>query len=551
MNIKRAKQEIKDTIAAYLKRDEYGMYTIPSIRQRPVLLIGPPGVGKTQIMEQISQECRIGLVAYTITHHTRQSAIGLPFIQHRQYGGREYAVTEYTMSEIVASVYEKIEQTGLPEGILFIDEINCVSETLAPTMLQFLQGKTFGNHKIPDGWIIVAAGNPPEYNKSVREFDIVTMDRIRRIDVEPDFGVWKEYAVQADIHPAVRAYLNVRRENFCRIETTVDGKLFATPRGWEDLSQLIQVYETLEKKVDRELVAEYIQFPKIAKDFANYLELYYKYQNDYQVERVLAGEISEAVVDKLERAPFDERISVVGLLLSGLNGKFRQVSETGDMLERRQEVLRKVLETGARPEMAEAPEGAVSDAGAVQKGAVSKAGAVQKGVVSDAGAVQDSAMQGTSASSQHFVQKLAHGIEAFRETWERRRENGLLSRRELRLDREVTAKLEADLQELRRQDIRTAEEAKQFLRGRFGADSDGYENLVDEAGRMLEHGFDFMEAAFGNSQEMVLFVTELNTGFYSVGFLQEYDCERYYRYNKELLFLEEERELGRLLDRQA
>ena len=57
MNIKRAKQEIKDTIEAYLLKDRYGAYEIPAIRQRPVLLIGPPGVGKTQIMEQISQEC--------------------------------------------------------------------------------------------------------------------------------------------------------------------------------------------------------------------------------------------------------------------------------------------------------------------------------------------------------------------------------------------------------------------------------------------------------------------------------------------------------------
>ncbi len=82
------------------------------------------------------------------------------------------------MSEIVASIYEKMEATGLKEGILFIDEINCVSETLAPTMLQFLQGKTFGNHQIPEGWVIVTAGNPPEYNQSVREFDIVTLDRV-------------------------------------------------------------------------------------------------------------------------------------------------------------------------------------------------------------------------------------------------------------------------------------------------------------------------------------------------------------------------------------
>ena len=93
--------------------------------------------------------------------------------------GQPYDCLLYT--SIIASVYEKIEQTGLQEGILFIDEINCVSETLAPTMLQFLQCKTFGNQKVPEGWVIVAAGNPPEYNKSVREFDVVTLDRIKLI----------------------------------------------------------------------------------------------------------------------------------------------------------------------------------------------------------------------------------------------------------------------------------------------------------------------------------------------------------------------------------
>ena len=56
-------------------------------------------------------------------------------------------------------------------------------------MLQFLQYKTFGSHKVPDGWIIVAAGNPPEYNKSVREFDIVTLDRVKKIEVEEDYGI--------------------------------------------------------------------------------------------------------------------------------------------------------------------------------------------------------------------------------------------------------------------------------------------------------------------------------------------------------------------------
>ena len=288
MNIKRAKEEIKNCIEAYLLKDERGEYVLPAIRQRPVLLMGPPGIGKTQIMEQIARECRVGLVSYTITHHTRQSAIGLPYIVEKEYGGRPCSVTEYTMSEIVASIYDRMEETGLEEGILFIDEINCVSETLAPMMLQFLQCKTFGSHRIPDGWIIVTAGNPPEYNKSVREFDIATLDRIKKIDVEADYAVWKEYAVMTDIHPAVMAYLEARPEHFYKIETTVDGKRFATPRGWEDLARFLEIYEKLGKTVDRDVVYQYIEHPGIAKDFANYLELYGKYKTDYQIERMLS-----------------------------------------------------------------------------------------------------------------------------------------------------------------------------------------------------------------------------------------------------------------------
>ena len=88
MDIKRAKQEIKDTVEAYLFKDDFGEYKIPVIRQRPVLLMGPPGIGKTQIMEQIAKELKVGLLSYTISHHTRQSAVGLPFIKEKEYGGR-------------------------------------------------------------------------------------------------------------------------------------------------------------------------------------------------------------------------------------------------------------------------------------------------------------------------------------------------------------------------------------------------------------------------------------------------------------------------------
>lgn len=201
MNIKQAKEEIKNAMTAYFTKDVYGNYKIPLEKQRPIFLMGPPGVGKTAIMEQVAAELGVGLVSYSMTHHTRQSALGLPYIVQKNYGGTSYSATEYTMSEIIGAVYDLMQKTGLKEGILFLDEINCVSETLAPCMLQFLQYKIFGQHRVPDGWIVVTAGNPPEYNKSVRNFDIVTWDRLKRINVEPDYGVWKEYAGSAGVHP--------------------------------------------------------------------------------------------------------------------------------------------------------------------------------------------------------------------------------------------------------------------------------------------------------------------------------------------------------------
>ena len=67
MNIKDAKKELLHTIQVYTRKDAHGRYLMPAVRQRPLLLIGPPGIGKTAIMEQVAKECRIGLVSYTIS----------------------------------------------------------------------------------------------------------------------------------------------------------------------------------------------------------------------------------------------------------------------------------------------------------------------------------------------------------------------------------------------------------------------------------------------------------------------------------------------------
>ncbi len=323
MNIKEAKQEIINTVKAYLCKNAEGEYRIPAIRQRPVLLMGPPGIGKTQIMEQIAGECGIGLVSYTITHHTRQSAVGLPMIKTEEFEGNEYSVTEYTMSEIIAGVYKAVKEQGHREGILFIDEINCVSETLIPTMLQFLQCKTFGNQKVPEGWIIVAAGNPPEFNRSVREFDMVTYDRLRVINIDADLEVWREYAREREIHNAILSYLDIRPQNFYRVEADVDGLKFVTARGWEDLSSLMYVYEELGISINAGVVGEFLHNEDIAEDFAAYYDLYNKYRDDYGINNILDGNAAPDIYRRMVEADYDERLTVVNLLLDTLNKHFK------------------------------------------------------------------------------------------------------------------------------------------------------------------------------------------------------------------------------------
>ena len=305
MNIAQAKQHVKDTVEAYLAKDDEGMYCIDPSKQRPVFLLGAPGIGKTAIMSQIAQELGIGLVSYSMTHHTRQSALGLPLIVHHNYEGTEYDASEYTMSEIVASVYDYMEQTGVSRGVLFLDEINCVSETLYPSMLQFLQFKTFGRHRVPDNWVVVCAGNPPEYNKSVHEFDIVTLDRLRKVVVEPSFDAWRAYAIDHDIHPAVLSFLDLKKENFYSVVSTPAGKRFVTARGWEDLSEIIKLFERMGKKVDRDLIEQFLQDDDISDRFDTYYLLFNKYRSDYQVESILAGQASEDIVKRAQDAKFD------------------------------------------------------------------------------------------------------------------------------------------------------------------------------------------------------------------------------------------------------
>ena len=494
MNIKEAKEEIKNAMTAYFSKDIFGEYRIPIEKQRPIFLMGPPGIGKTAIMEQIAQELNVGIISYSMTHHTRQSALGLPFIATKTYGGREYSVSEYTMSEIIASVYDIMEETGKKEGILFLDEINCVSETLAPSMLQFLQYKIFGRHKVPDGWIVVTAGNPPEYNNSVREFDIVTWDRLKRIDVEPDFEVWKEYAYKAGVHPAIMTYLDIKKGDFYKIETTVDGKSFVTARGWSDLSDMIRLYEENGIAVKERLIAQYLQNRKIAKDFAVYYDLFNKYKADYQVDKILAGENVEVIKGRARAAKFDERLSLLGLLLDGVTGEMKSVCLEEKALTMQLEALKKVRSELTHPQ-----------ADALK--------ALETQITAQRTALAAGKRAGSLSSGDQYAG------------------NCLL--RTLGEERAMLLKAAPA----------NATEAFRLLKEDFDRCTGTLKSHANAAGRKLTNMFAFAEDVFGDGQEMVILITELTVSTYGAHFISRYGSKEYYAHNKELLFYERQKEI--------
>ena len=496
MNISKAKEQIRNAITAYLTKDDLGNYVIPVEKQRPVLLIGPPGIGKTAIMEQLASEIGIGLISYSMTHHTRQSAIGLPFISRKVYGGTECDVTEYTMSEIIASVYDLMESTGVRQGILFLDEINCVSETLSPLMMQFLQYKVFGGHRLPEGWIVVTAGNPSEYNDSAREFDIVTLDRLKKIEVEPDFEAWKEYASAVHMHPAVMSFLQSKRNHFYHVETTVTGKSIVTPRGWEDLSKMLLLYERNGISADEDLIVQYLQNSNTAKEFNVYLNLFNKYREEYPIEAILSGETPEGMIERASQAGFDEVYTLVGLLLSSVKDDVRERMEEHRLLESVKICIREY-----------------------------KAAASEEPL-----------------PAENMKQLIAR-IEAEREA-------GLKAHSLTREESDRMLRTVSCLYDLadRASSVSDYESSFEIIRGSYSELVSAHNEKSGFTRSRMDNMFRFIEQCWGEDKEMLMAATELTADPDSVSFISTYGCDEYFRHNKGLLLDERDIEIKRQIE---
>lgn len=337
--------------------------------------------------------------------------------------------------------------------------------------------------------MIVTAGNPPEYNKSVREFDVVTMDRMKLVEVEADYATWKEYALRQGIHNAVTTYLDMKKNDFYRVETTVGGKSYVTARGWEDLSATMLLCEEEGLAVDETLVAQYLHNDRIVKEFTAYYELYNKYKKDYKVEEILAGTNSAQVVERARIAKFDERLSLLGMLLDRLESEMKENLERSDYLTDLMRLL-KIIRTLCEKD-------------------------AEKGVEEQ-----------IAEQIQNREKLLASMANA-----------GTLSAEDRRRHRAVIRFLETAARKLR---AGSYDEAAAFalIREDFDAEVAG---MKEENGRIqarLHNLFAFSEVAFMDGNEVLVLVTELTVNAYSARFIGLYGSADYQRHNEDLMLHE-------------
>lgn len=339
MNIAEAKQAFSAATKLYFLQDAQGEYRVKTRRARPLCLMGPAGIGKTEIVSQVAKEQDLALCSYSLVHHTRQSLLGLPRLENQEWGEETVACTRYTMSEIIDAIHQTMAKTGKTKGILFLDEFNCASESIRPVMLQLLQEKALGTHKIPEGWMLVLAGNPTHYNKSAKDLDPVTLDRLRLLHLEENLDVWKTYAKESGIHPVIIAYLDENPESFYRYQggKVAEKNELVTPRGWEDLSIQIQLMEEIGEEITPKFIGQFFQSTEVVHTFFSYYRCFASMNATGLMERVL--ERNPNSIAEIQSLNVQERWALVTSVVTRIKGLTEKLVTDERQLDRIHDLL--------------------------------------------------------------------------------------------------------------------------------------------------------------------------------------------------------------------
>lgn len=190
----------------------------------PVILLGPPGIGKTAICQQIADELDYECLIFECSSLDPSDVRGLPFFEN--------GTTKFSLSPLHPKVYT---QGDNKPGIIVLDEISFAAKTVQRALNSLLLQRRLGIHRIPENYFIVATGNPPEYGGDILINTLI--NRCCILDVQPDMEDWLENC--PGINPLVRSFIRLKNKYFYTYNVKEQNQSFCSPRTWMFVSELV------------------------------------------------------------------------------------------------------------------------------------------------------------------------------------------------------------------------------------------------------------------------------------------------------------------------
>ena len=215
-------------------------------KKRPIFLWGPPGIGKSDIIAQITNSLPNSyLIDIRLSLWEPTDIKGIPYFDSNS-GTMVWGAPSELPSEELASQYDNI--------VVFFDEMNSAAPAVQAAAYQLILNRRVGQYKLPDNVIIVAAGNREADKGVTYRMPAPLANRFVHLELAVNFDDWFEWAVSNKVNKDVVGYLQFAKQDLYDFDPKSPSRSFATPRSWSFVSELLEEEDT-DESTTTDLVA--------------------------------------------------------------------------------------------------------------------------------------------------------------------------------------------------------------------------------------------------------------------------------------------------------
>ncbi len=223
----------------------------------PTFVWGAPGIGKSSIIKQISQELDIGFIDLRLSLMDPTDLKGIPFYDANEHRAL-WAPPSFLPRE--------------GSGILFLDELNSAPPSVQASAYQLILDRKVGEYELPKGWAIIAAGNREGDRGIIYKMSAPLANRFVHLEMDVHVNDWRDWAFNNGIDERIIAYISYKHEELFSFDPLLNEKSFATPRSWEFVHKVLHsnlnqslLLETIAGAIGRERAVDFLSFMSVAK----------------------------------------------------------------------------------------------------------------------------------------------------------------------------------------------------------------------------------------------------------------------------------------------